>query len=45
MRKVDTFPLWAKKNAPAYMVGNGATIDLFILLIKACISKALNAGL
>jgi hypothetical protein len=25
-------------NAPEYMVGRGATIDLFILLIRACIS-------
>jgi len=25
-------------NAPEYFVGNGATMDLLILLIRACIS-------
>lgn len=29
-------------NAPVYLVGSGATIDLFILLISACMSWPRN---
>lgn len=29
-------------KAPEYLVGSGATIDLFILLIRACISCSNN---
>lgn len=31
---------WGTHNAPEYMAGSGATMDLFILLIRACISYA-----
>lgn len=31
-------PIKRTYNGPEYFVGSGATIDLFILLIRACIS-------